>query len=39
MLVLGEPLSWQVILGLSLVTVGIVFGVQSAKPSVLKAAA
>jgi drug/metabolite transporter (DMT)-like permease len=39
MLVLGEPLSWQVMLGLSLVTVGIVFGVQSAKPAVLKAAA
>jgi uncharacterized membrane protein len=39
MLMLDEPMSWQVMLGLSLVTVGIVFGVQSAKPAVLKATA
>jgi drug/metabolite transporter (DMT)-like permease len=39
MLMLDEPMSWQVMLGLSLVTVGIVFGVQSARPAVLKATA
>jgi hypothetical protein len=36
---LGEPLSWQVMLGLSLVTVGIVFGVQSPKALLPKAVA
>ena len=35
---LDEPLSWQVMTGLSLVTLGIVFGVQTVKPVVLKAA-
>ena len=39
MLVLDEPMSWQVLLGLSLVTVGIVCGVQSARPAVLKSTA
>jgi drug/metabolite transporter (DMT)-like permease len=33
---LGEPLGWQVLLGLSLVTVGIVFGVQPARPVLWK---
>ena len=28
---LGEPLGWQILLGLSLVTLGIVFGVQPAR--------
>jgi drug/metabolite transporter (DMT)-like permease len=28
---LGEPLGWHVLLGLSLVTLGIVFGVQPAR--------
>ena len=32
-LLLREPLSWQVMLGLSLVTLGIVFGVQAVRPS------
>ena len=36
---LGEPLSWQVMLGLSLVTLGIVFGVQSSRSATAKAAA
>jgi len=36
---LNEPLSWQVMLGLSLVTLGIVFGVQTARPSAQKATA
>ena len=35
---LGEPMSWQVMLGLSLVTMGIVFGVQSPKGLIPKAA-
>ena len=38
-LLLGEPLSWQVMLGLSLVTLGIVFGVQSSRSATAKAAA
>jgi drug/metabolite transporter (DMT)-like permease len=38
-LLLGEPLSWQVMLGLSLVTLGIVFGVQSSCSATAKAAA
>jgi len=33
---LDEPLGWQVLLGLSLVTFGIVFGVQPAKPLLAK---
>jgi drug/metabolite transporter (DMT)-like permease len=37
-LLLGEPLSWQVMLGLSLVTLGIVFGVQSSRSSTASAA-
>lgn len=39
MLLLDEPLSWQVMLGLSLVTLGIVFGVQSSRSATAKAAA
>ena len=35
---LDEPLGWQVLLGLSLVTLGIVFGVQPAKALSTKAA-
>jgi len=35
-LFLKEPLNWQVLVGLSLVTLGIVFGVQSSRASVLK---
>ena len=38
-LLLDEPLSWQVMLGLSLVTLGIVFGVQRVRPASVKAAA
>ena len=38
-LLLDEPLSWQVMLGLSLVTLGIVFGVQHVRPAPVKAAA
>jgi drug/metabolite transporter (DMT)-like permease len=38
-LLLDEPLSWQVMLGLSLVTLGIVFGVQRVRPATVKAAA
>jgi hypothetical protein len=38
-LLLDEPLSWQVMLGLSLVTLGIVFGVQRVRPAPVKAAA
>lgn len=36
-LLLDEPLGWQVLLGLSLVTLGIVFGVQPAKTPLAKA--
>jgi drug/metabolite transporter (DMT)-like permease len=38
-LLLDEPLSWQVMLGLSLVTLGIVFGVQRVRTAPVKAAA
>jgi drug/metabolite transporter (DMT)-like permease len=38
-LLLDEPLGWQVLLGLSLVTLGIVFGVQPANQALAKAGA
>ena len=36
---LGEPLYWNLLLGLALVTVGIVFGVRSVTPVAINAGA